>query len=65
MPAAARVSPYWPEALIAAMPLTNSVSPTGRRTLGPSARYMARHSMNTVDTTLWPEPVSLSNSSNK
>ena len=44
----------WPEALMAAMPLTNSISPTGRMASGPSALNMEAHSMNTVDTTLWP-----------
>ena len=34
IPAASRVGPYRPEALIAAIPFTNSVSPTGRRASG-------------------------------
>ena len=39
---------------IAAMPATNSTSPTGRSSAGPSARYIERHSSNTVATMLWP-----------
>ena len=35
MPAATRVAPYCPLSLIAAMPATNSVSPTGRISTGP------------------------------
>ena len=54
MPAATRQDPYAPEALMAAMPLTNSVSPTGRMASGPVALCMAVHCTNTVDTTLWP-----------
>ena len=54
MPAAIRTGPYWPEALIAAIPFTNSISPTGRMASGPSALNIDAHSMNTVDTTLWP-----------
>ena len=65
MEAHMRPSPYWPLALIAATPLTNSVSPTGRRASGPSARYIAMHSMNTVETTLWPLPVSASSASRR
>ena len=42
----------------AATPLTNSVSPTGRIASGPSARYIDRHSTNTVAVTLCPLPVS-------
>ena len=38
MPAQARSSPYTPLAHIAATPLANSVSPTGRSATGPSAR---------------------------
>ena len=48
MPVATRVSPYWPLALIAAMPCTNSVSPTTLSSSGPSARYMDEHSTKTV-----------------
>ena len=35
MPAATRVAPYVPLSLIAAIPATNSVSPTGRMASGP------------------------------
>ena len=52
MPAATRVSPYRPLALIAAMPCTNSVSPTTLNSSGPSARYIDVHSTNTVWRTL-------------
>ena len=38
IPAQARISPSWPLAHIAATPLANSVSPTGRSATGPSAR---------------------------
>ena len=54
MAAAARPGPYRPLALAAASPWTNSTSPTGRISSGPSARYIARASMNTVDRTLCP-----------
>ena len=54
MPAATRVGPYMPLALIAAWPATNSVSPTGRISTGPAARYIEWHSRNTVATRLWP-----------
>ena len=64
MPVAARVSPYSPLALCAAMPPTNSVSPTGRSDSGPSARYIAPHSTNTVWRTLCPA-TSSNNSSRK
>jgi hypothetical protein len=47
-----RVGPYWPLALIAAVPLTNSVSPTGFISAGPSARYIEPHSMKTVSVIL-------------
>jgi hypothetical protein len=47
-----RVGPYWPLALIAAVPLTNSVSPTGFISTGPSARYIEPHSMKTVSVIL-------------
>ena len=52
MPAAARISPYWPLALTAAMPCTNSVSPTTLNSSGPVARYIDVHSTNTVWRTL-------------
>ena len=38
----------------AARPWTNSTSPTGRSSSGPSARYMDLASRNTVDRILWP-----------
>ena len=38
----------WPLALIAAVPLTNSISPTGFISAGPSARYIEPHSIKTV-----------------
>ena len=38
--------------LAAASPWTNSTSPTGRISSGPSARYIARASINTVECTL-------------
>ena len=50
---------------MAAMPFTNSVSPTARMSSGPSARNMAPHSMNTVLTTLWPLARSSRNSSSR
>ena len=53
------------EALIAAMPLTNSVSPTGRIASGPSARCMARHCTKTVAVLLWPWVVSASSSGSR
>src|SRR5215471_18047052 len=40
MPAATRVGPYRPLSLMAAMPATYSVSPTGRISSGPCARYI-------------------------
>jgi hypothetical protein len=54
MPAAIFVPPYRPDADIAATPFTNSTSPTGFISSGPSARYMAAHSIKTVETMLWP-----------
>jgi hypothetical protein len=48
-------------ALIAAVPFTNSVSPTGFISVGPSARYIEPHSMKTVSEILWPLPMSASN----
>ena len=36
------------------MPLTNSTSPTGAISAGPSLRYIERHSRKTVETMLWP-----------
>ena len=62
MAAAARPGPYRPLALAAASPWTNSTSPTGRISSGPSARYMARASMNTVERTLWPLCISSASS---
>ena len=44
--------PYFPLALIAAIPLTNSVSPIERICIGPPDRYIAAHSRNTVATML-------------
>jgi len=58
MPWQSRAGPYWPLALIAAVPLTNSVSPTGFISVGPSARYIEPHSTKTVWVMLWPLPVS-------
>ena len=55
---AARLGPYSPLALAAARPCTHSTSPTGRISSGPSARYMARASINTVERTLWPHCMS-------
>ena len=60
-----RVLPYWPEALMAATPFTNSTSPTGFISSGPVARNIAWHSRNTVETMLWPPPVSSSSSGRK
>ena len=54
-----------PLALMAATPLTNSVSPTGRISAGPSARYIARDWTKTVATMLWPLLVSASSSSSR
>src|SRR5438309_11573452 len=48
MAAAARQGPYRPLALAAASPWTNSTSPMGRSSSGPSVRYIARASINTV-----------------
>ena len=39
---------------MAAMPFTNSVSPTARNASGPSTLNIAPHSMNTVETMRWP-----------
>ena len=47
--------PNSPLALIAAMPLANSTSPTGCMAGVASFRYIALHSMNTVATMLWPD----------
>ena len=60
-----RVLPYWPDALIAAVPFTNSTSPTGRISSGPPARNIDWHSRNTVETMLWPPPVSASSSGSR
>ena len=45
---AQRLLPNCPLALIAAVPLTNSISPTGFISVGPSARYIEPHSTKTV-----------------
>ena len=50
---------------MAAMPLTNSVSPTQRKASGPSGLNMAPHSMNTVETMLWPLETSSTISSSR
>ena len=50
---------------MAAMPFTNSTSPTGRISSGPSARNIDWHSRNTVETMLWPPPRSASSSGRK
>ena len=50
---------------MAAMPFTNSVSPMGRRASGPSGLNMAPHSMKTVETMLWPAPMSTRISSSR
>src|SRR4051794_41743302 len=42
MPAMHLVGPYLPDALIAATPVTNSVSPSDFSSSGPSARYISR-----------------------
>src|SRR5258707_10273682 len=47
MPCATLIGPKPPLALIAAMPATNSTSPTGRISTGPLARYIDRHSSKT------------------
>src|SRR5712691_3554409 len=54
--------PNRPLALAAASPWTNSTSPTGRSSTGPSGRYMARVSINTVARTLWPQCTSATSS---
>jgi hypothetical protein len=54
-----------PLALMAATPLANSVSPTGRISTGPEARRMERASTNTVATMLCPLSVSARNSSRR
>src|SRR5271170_4793638 len=48
IPAMQRALPYLPDALIAAMPLTNSVSPSDFSSCGPSALYISRHSSQQV-----------------
>ena len=45
----------WRTALMAATPWTNSASPSGRITSGPSLRYIALHCTKTVAITLWPQ----------
>jgi hypothetical protein len=59
---AALQGPYSPVAAAAAKPWTNSTSPTGRSSTGPSGLYMALASMNTVDRTLWPQFTSAASS---
>src|SRR5271156_2929874 len=59
------IGPQPPLALIAAMPATNSISPTGRISTGPLARYIERHSSKTVATMLWPVLRSASSSGSK
>ena len=54
IPAHACAVPYPPLANMAAMPLTNSTSPTGEKRGSPCARYIDAHCMNTVPSTLWP-----------
>src|SRR5713101_5800323 len=46
-------------------PVHNSISPTGRMASGPSPLNIDAHSMNTVDTTLWPLRTSTRISSSK
>jgi hypothetical protein len=48
MPAHSRLLPYCPLAVIADVPLTNSTSPTGFISAGPSARYIEPHSTKTL-----------------
>ena len=48
IPAHSRLFPYCPLALIDAVPLTNSISPTGFVSTGPSARYIEPHSTKTL-----------------
>jgi len=56
----------WRTALMAATPWTNSASPSGRMTSGPSLRYIALHCTKTVAITLWPQvSVSPANSSSR
>ena len=45
--------------------VTNSTSPTGRISTGPSPRYIERHSSKTVATMLWPLLRSASSSGSK
>jgi hypothetical protein len=65
MPAATLVFPNTPLSHIAATPLANSTSPTGRISSGPRSRYIELASMYTVAMILWPLPVSVSRSSSK
>ena len=51
-----------PAAALAPRAATHSVSPTGANSAGPSARYAAWHSMNTVRSTRCPLPTSASRS---
>jgi hypothetical protein len=48
------VLPQYPLAQTAAIPFTNSVSPTGRISIGPEFRYIEFACTNTVATILWP-----------
>jgi hypothetical protein len=54
-----------PLAHMAAMPLANSVSPTGLIGSGPAARCIARACTNTVARTSWPVRMSASMSSSR
>ncbi len=47
-------APKVPLAPMAAMPVTNSVSPRDASSRGPVLRYIEWHSSNTVAITLWP-----------
>ena len=47
---------------MAAMPLTNSTSPTDAISAGPFFLYIERHSRKTVETMLWPPPISANSS---
>ena len=65
MPAQARVLPWRPLALIAAMPVTNSVSPSDFSPSGPAARYISPHCTKIVPRMSWPLPVSASSSGSR
>src|SRR5262249_15389847 len=62
-PAAPLVLRQYPLAHIAAIPFTNSVTPTGRISTGPASRYIELACTNTVATMLWPVRVSARKSS--